>query len=109
MDALQQYQFSQAHALLSPQAGLASGFSDDAYRMLDNSPSKMICASEIKWTDFDGTKSSVRSGYHYWPRDARKEALRQAIKLGWTYPRWWQWWRWDDTQPDLDFSARPSI
>jgi hypothetical protein len=78
---------------------------DRISEMLERSPTKAVCRSEIKWTDIDGSKSSVCSDYHFHARDARKEALRMARKWGWTYPRWWQWWRWEDSRPNLDFSA----
>ena len=30
--------------------------------------------------------------------DARHEALVRMEELGWTPPKWWQWWRWGDTK-----------
>ena len=41
-----------------------------------------------KWTAFDGAKTTLRmSGC------SAKDAQTQALKFGWTPPRWWQWWR----------------
>lgn len=37
-------------------------------------------------------------------REARKIALRMAIKSGWRPPRWWEFWRWSEHPVDLDFT-----
>ena len=99
MNALQSYQ----------QAMMQSGYPPDDWErinsLLENSPIKTVVRSAITWTDSDGSKSTVCSDYHTNDREARKEVLRMARKWGWTYPRWWQWWRWDDTRPSLDFSG----
>lgn len=103
MSALQQQQIS------IQQSGYPQ---DDWPRVLDMievSPTKAVVRSAIKWTDIDGSKTTICSGYHFYTRDARKEALRTAIKSGWTWPRWWQWWRWDDTRPNLDFTITDSL
>jgi hypothetical protein len=71
---------------------------------LDQSPTGMLCAQSIKWTEFGGNRNEVMTDYHFTPREARKSALRSAIKSGWTPPRWWQWWRWGDTRVNLDFT-----
>lgn len=71
--------------------------------LLAQAPERALYRNEIKWTDFDGTRHSISSGWRFHMRVARKESLRRAIGFGWTRPRWWQWWRWDDTRPDLDF------
>lgn len=52
----------------------------------------------IDWTDSDGTRSYASTNGHRSPAAARDAALRMAKAMGWTPPRWWQWWRWDDTQ-----------
>lgn len=69
------------------------------------SPTGMLCAQSIKWTEFGGARNEVRTDYYFAPREARKCALRSAIRSGWTRPRWWQWWRWDDTRVNLDFTG----
>lgn len=28
---------------------------------------------------------------------SRADADTAALRIGWTPPRWWQWWRWSDT------------
>jgi hypothetical protein len=73
-------------------------------KMLDASPTGMVCGATITWTTFSGGKNSVGNNGFYTPREARKSALRAARRCGWTYPRWWQFWRWDDTRPSLDFT-----
>lgn len=76
----------------------------DLIKDLELSPTGMICGCTIRWTDFNGNRYSHQVDGYFTPREARKASLRGAIRQGWTYPRWWQWWRWDDTRPDLDFS-----
>ena len=42
-------------------------------------------------THFDGTKEVMR-----FSDCTHREAFDAAYRWGWTVPRWWQWWRWDD-------------
>jgi hypothetical protein len=35
-------------------------------------------------------------------RDMKIDVLADAIRCGWTYPRWWQWWRWRDRRMAAD-------
>lgn len=73
------------------------------YKMLAESPTGVVYSYGITWTKRDGTVCTT-SGTGYYEREVRKQVLRSVIRQGWTYPRWWQWWRWDDTRPDLDFT-----
>jgi hypothetical protein len=65
----------------------------------------------IEWTTLDGRKYRVDSRFHYNIEEATKEALTFAKLLGWTPPRWWQWWRWGDTRftemYDVSYTTRP--
>ena len=36
--------------------------------------------------------------------EARIEAIKMARRHGWTYPKWYEFWRWKDTRP-LDIVA----
>jgi hypothetical protein len=31
--------------------------------------------------------------------EAKQKCIEWATKDGWTPPRWWQLWRWNDTRP----------
>jgi hypothetical protein len=31
------------------------------------------------------------------PDEAKLSAILAAERMGWTNPRWWEFWRWDDT------------
>lgn len=77
--------------------------SDYLYARLQESPTGRACGYTIRWTNRDGNSTEVSCDGAFTERDARKSALRSAIRTGWTYPRWWQWWRWNDTRPDLNF------
>lgn len=57
----------------------------------------------FEWTEFNGTRSVV------WLSGAKsyKEAVAEAQSMGWTPPRWWQWWRWDDTPRARDAARTP--
>lgn len=50
----------------------------------------------ITWTSRHGMKTTITVR----DCDTKEQALRMAIesakKFGWTEPKWWQWWRWDD-------------
>ena len=81
---------------LSPQSNLAQNY------QATNSQG-MRFSSKISWG-----KQSVSVHSEISLRDARKRTLMFAIKNGYTYPKWCQFWRWNETRPDLDFSARSS-
>jgi hypothetical protein len=55
----------------------------------------------IKWTWFDGSKENVE----VYDCETMEEALGRSVCLaeasGWTYPKWWEWWRWNDTRPPM--------
>jgi hypothetical protein len=51
----------------------------------------------IRWTRSDGAVLSVivrDCGSH---EEALRMAIDDAKSMGWTPPKWWQWWRWDET------------
>lgn len=55
----------------------------------------------FRWTERDEAMGGVQaSGADASDPDALREAwfdaLRTALLLGWTEPKWWQWWRWND-------------
>lgn len=50
----------------------------------------------VAWTSRDGGTESVSVEGCTTPEDARRQAMEAAIGLGWTAPRFWQWWRWND-------------
>lgn len=52
----------------------------------------------IHWTDFDGTVREVAVDHHSSPNEARRAVIALAAKQGWTAPKWWQFWRWNDTR-----------
>ena len=31
--------------------------------------------------------------------EAKRKCIEWASKNGWPRPKWWQFWRWDDTRP----------
>lgn len=53
----------------------------------------------IVWTKFNGEKisTSIASNCCNY---AKQETIRDAKELGWTPPKWWQWWRRNDTRID---------
>jgi hypothetical protein len=73
--------------------------------LLEKSPTKVVCSSKIEWADLDGSRTTTESGYYFSVRQARKNALRSAIRMGWKPPKWWQWWRWGEQRVSLDFSV----
>jgi hypothetical protein len=62
-------------------------------------PSKKLprYGQEVRWTKFDGSKHTLEINDCDTLDEAVQTAFREAIKCGWTPPRWWQWWRWGDT------------
>ena len=53
----------------------------------------------ISYTNFNGCKGS----FSVTECDSMIEAVNKTIdfakQCGWTPPKWWQWWRWGDSNP----------
>ena len=64
----------------------------------------MKYGQRINWTSFDGMEHSVEviGNENESIFDVRKKTMEIAIKSGWTYPKWYQIWRWNDTKVSLD-------
>ncbi|MFW6100803.1 MAG: hypothetical protein ACOC90_05400 [Bacteroidota bacterium] len=56
----------------------------------------------IVWTSFSGRKRSVQVGGYDTMQAAMQEAVKTAQNSGWTYPKWWEFWRKHDTRPRID-------
>lgn len=61
----------------------------------------MRYGQSIFWTDFNGNTSKVEVGDCATQDEATNAAIESATAFGWTYPKWWQWWRRYDTRPSL--------
>jgi len=60
----------------------------------------MDYGQKIIWHDFWRNWQVVHvSGTN--PEHVRKLAIDSAKEMGWTPPKWWQFWRWDDTRIEL--------
>ena len=58
----------------------------------------MKYGQSIIWHDFDGARTEYNIDGCDTPEEARQLAIEAASYFGWTPPKWWQWWRWDDTR-----------
>jgi hypothetical protein len=50
----------------------------------------------VRWTGRDGRVNILRMGPYPTAQEAWDKALHHARALGWTPPKWWQWWRFGD-------------
>lgn len=41
---------------------------------------------------------TVEVGGYNTPEEAAKAVREIADEMKWTPPKWWQWWRWNDTR-----------
>lgn len=65
-------------------------------------------AQEIHWTDLRGRTQSIRVEGCQTAEEVRAKAIDMAEMSGWTPPRWWQWWRWNDTRvPQIEPTTAP--
>lgn len=64
----------------------------------------MKCKRPFTWTGFDGISSTVSVEWKDSMEEAFNATLEFARELGWTPPRWWQWWRWRDQPRSEVFS-----
>lgn len=56
-----------------------------------------VYGQKIVWHEFPNCRLMVHvSGTNM--DHVRAEAIRAAKKMGWTPPKWWQFWRWSDTR-----------
>jgi hypothetical protein len=67
----------------------------------EQSTTPRLYSQQIKWTDYNGNHALVGVYDHATPGGARHAAINAARELGWTPPRWWQWWRRKDTRIKL--------
>lgn len=54
---------------------------------------------EIVMTRIDGGMTKWGVEKCATPEDAKRECIAFAERNGWTRPKWWQFWRWQDTRP----------
>lgn len=54
---------------------------------------------QIVWYPKPGETSSVFVDDYKTPREAHDAAWCAAIKLGYTAPKWWEYWRWSEQGP----------
>jgi hypothetical protein len=52
----------------------------------------------ITYTRADGSIETITADDCDSPDEAKDAAIQFAATQGWTNPRWWQFWRWGDTQ-----------
>ena len=88
--------------LLAQQSSAAHA--DALYLTIEASPTRCAYGQTIAWRDWGGGEHSVSANYFTTQREARKCALRFAVRSGYTYPKWWQFWRWSEPRISLDFS-----
>jgi hypothetical protein len=58
-------------------------------------------SATIEWTDRDGSSGVLTVSGCNSPAEAWKEVEECARNMGWTPPKWWQWWRINDTLPPI--------
>jgi hypothetical protein len=51
---------------------------------------------KMSWRDRDGSIHTIHSDMFRTAYGAKFSALRMAVKLGYTRPKWWQYWRWNE-------------
>lgn len=58
---------------------------------------------EVIWTRLDTTCTIASSSWYPTEAEAWAIVLPSLQQDGWTYPLWWQFWRWADTRPSLEY------
>jgi hypothetical protein len=70
----------------------------------------MMFGQVIMWTDSGGRRTTVRVYCCESQEEAIMEAIKSALQMGWTYPKFWEFWRRGDTRPldsAPDLSTKP--
>lgn len=57
----------------------------------------MKYGQSIAWNTETGSSAVTVNGCDT-PEEAYERALAVAIDMGYTKPKWWQWWRWGETR-----------
>jgi hypothetical protein len=60
----------------------------------------MTWGQTIIWHTKTLTKYEVSTSGYKSPVEATEVAIIKAMRHGWTYPKWWQFWRINDTKPE---------
>ena len=56
----------------------------------------------IKWQDrWSGPVMTVTADGCDTMEEAERQAIALALERGWTAPKWWQFWRWNEPEVDL--------
>lgn len=75
------------------------------FRMLERLKAEgrpaVVHGRTIRWTGASGDQNEVSVHLCETAEEATSRALNMARKQGWTQPKWWQWWRWNDTRVAL--------
>jgi hypothetical protein len=58
---------------------------------------------QIRWTErWDSPGATTIGERGFRSRAEMEKARAETIKrIGWTPPKWWQWWRWNDSPRSL--------
>ena len=70
--------------------------------MIDGENTDPSWGQEIRWTHRNGNVTISSTKGHPTEELAKAQAIENAKHFGWTPPKWWEYWRWDDT----DFGSR---
>jgi hypothetical protein len=63
----------------------------------------------IDWSNWKGEVQGIGvSNCDSW-EEAYTRATAWATELGWTYPRWWEFWRWFDSRPVMPDSLKEKL
>lgn len=58
----------------------------------------IVYGQSIAWTPKKGERLEVSVHGRSSPEEAMQDAMHDAEAFGFTPPKWWQWWRWNDTE-----------
>ena len=67
---------------------------------------KKLYTAKIIQTDFFGDKT-ITTSTCYSDKDAKDRVLDICKRNGWRSPRWWEFWRRDDTK-ETDLKLKPT-
>lgn len=76
---------------------LANAYKNPDYELLKRGWPQ-VCRHTFRWINGNGHVEYDFSGPFRTSYGAKFSALRRAVKSGYTRPKWWQYWRWNESK-----------
>lgn len=74
-------------------------------RLLQENPGATLYHFGLLWRDSPDSETSTSMGPYLDKEQGEREFAQTLVNLGYTKPRWWQYWRWSENGPSKNVLA----